>query len=146
MTSGTINWYGLPVIVILSIIDFALYQSEKKRNFDSKQLNRGLKAFEQIGRFTVMFFMIVTLGIAGKGFLSDLMRDFWVITVAFMILFYIVCAIFYHKSKNHLLDMACAIDESIIFMLTGLLEQDFPLLMFSIIFAIGHIYVVSKKE
>lgn len=140
------NRYGIPVLAVLLIpnIIFAIVNKEEKN--DSVPLNRGLKAFEQIGRIATIFFMIFSLGIVGKGFLSDYMRNFWIITVAFLLVFYILCWIFYYRSRAHSLAMALAIVPSIIFILTGLLEQDPPLLMFGIVFAIGHIYVTSKTK
>lgn len=140
------NLYGIPVIAIILIpnIIFAIIDKEEKT--DTMPLNRGLKAFEQIGRITVIFFMICSFGIIGDGFLSQYMRNFWIITTAFLLVLYIVCFVFYYRSRAHALAMALAIVPSVIFILTGLLEQDPPLLMFAIIFAIGHIYVTSKTK
>lgn len=140
------NWYGIPVIAVLLIPNIIFAIVNKEENVNTTPVNRGLKAFEQIGRIATIFFMVFSLGIIGKGFLSDYMRNFWIITTAFLLLFYIVCWIFYYRSRAHVLAMALAIVPSVIFVLTGLLEQDPPLLMFGTVFAIGHIYVTAKTK
>ena len=140
------NWYGIPVIAVILIVNLIFFLVDKEEKYENPSMNKGLKAFEQIGRIAVIFFMIFSLGIIGKGFLSDYMKNFWIIAVAVLLVLYILFYILYYKSRNHKLAMMLAILPSIIFLMTGLLEQDPPLLMFAIVFAIGHIYVTVKNK
>ena len=110
------NFYGIPVITALFII------------------------------WMIFFCMVCGFGIQGKGFLSETMRNFWIVSMVFLILLHIVSCIMFYRSRNHTLHMMTAIFPSIIFILTGLLEQDPPLLLFAIIFAIGKIYMTAKSE
>lgn len=139
------NLYGLPVIAVLFIIWIIFRIIDKNYNPETSTINRGLKAFEQIGGFAVIFCMVCSFGIQGNGFLSDTMRDFWIVSVIGLIILHIISCVLYYRSRNHTLHMLTAIFPSVIFLLTGLLEQDPPLLLFAVIYAIGKIYVTSKS-
>lgn len=49
------NLYGLPVIVILFIVWMIFRNIDKKYKPPTDSVNRGLKGFEQIGGFAVIF-------------------------------------------------------------------------------------------
>ena len=140
------NLYGLPVIVILFIVWMIFRNIDKKYKPPTDSVNRVLKGFEQIGGFAVIFLMVCGFGIQGDGFLSDTMKIFWIVSMVFLLLLHILSCIMFYRSRNHTLHMLTAIFPSVIFILTGLLEQDPPLLLFAIVFAIGKIYMTSKSE
>lgn len=140
------NLYGVPVIVILFIVWMIFRNIDKKYKPPTDSVNRGLKGFEQIGGFAVIFLMVCGFGIQGDGFLSDTMKIFWIVSMVFLLLLHILSYIMFYRSRNHTLHMLTAIFPSVIFILTGLLEQDPPLLLFAIVFAIGKIYMTSKSE
>lgn len=62
------NFYGIPVIAALFIIWMIFRCIDKKYKPPKDTVNRGLKAFEQIGGFAVIFCMVCGFGIQGKGF------------------------------------------------------------------------------
>lgn len=140
------NLYGVPVIAVLFIVWLIFRKTDKKYQPKKEDINRGLKAFEQIGGFAVIFLMVCGFGIQGNGFLSETMRNFWIVSMVFLLLLHILSFIMFYHSRNHTLHMLTAIFPSVIFILTGLLEQDPPLLLFAIIFAIGKIYVTANAE
>lgn len=140
------NLYGIPVIAVLFIVWLIFRNTFKKYQPSKDEINRGLKAFEQIGGFAVIFLMICSFGIQGNGFLSETMRNFWIVSMVFLVLLHILSCVMFSRSKNHTLHMMTAVFPSVIFLLTGLLEQDPPLLLFAIIFAIGKIYVTAKAK
>ena len=140
------NLYGVPVITVLFIVWLIFRKTDKKYQPKKEDINRGLKAFEQIGGFAVIFLMVCGFGIQGNGFLSETMRSFWIVSMVFLLLLHILSFIMFYRSRNHTLHMLTAIFPSVIFILTGLLEQDPPLLLFAIIFAIGKIYVTANAE
>ena len=139
------NLFGIPVIAVLFIVWIIFRIIDKDYIAETSTINRGLKAFEQIGGFAVIFCMVCSFGIQGNGFLSETMRNFWIVSVVGLIILHILSCILYYRSRNHTLHMLTAIFPSLIFLLTGLLEQDPPLLLFAIIYAIGKIYVTSKS-
>lgn len=140
------NFYGIPVISILFIVWMIFRYMDKKYRSPKDSVNRGLKAFEQIGGFAVIFLTVCGFGIQGNGFLSDTMRNFWIVSMVFLILLHILSCVMFYRSRNHTLHMMTAILPSVIFILTGLLEQDPPLLLFAIVFAIGKIYMTAKAD
>lgn len=140
------NWYTIPVIAVILIVNMIFFKLDKVEKYENPNINKGIVALEQIGRFAVIFFMIFKFGIIGEGFLSVLMRDFWIVTIAILLLIYIVLFAVYFKKRFHILAMLLAIVPSAIFILTGLLIQSPPLFMFSIVFAIGHIYITAKNK
>ena len=140
------NLYGVPVIAVLFIVWLIFRKTDKKYQPKKEDINTGLKAFEQIGGFAVIILMVCGFGIQGNGFLSETMRNFWIVSMVFLLLLHILSFIMFYHSRNHTLHMLTAIFPSVIFILTGLLEQDPPLLLFAIIFAIGKIYVTANAE
>ena len=84
------NFYGIPVIAALFIIWMIFRCIDKKYKPPKDTVNRGLKAFEQIGGFAVIFCMVCGFGIQGKGFLSETMRNFWIVSTVFLILLHIL--------------------------------------------------------
>lgn len=120
---------------IYNLDDFQIYW--QKVQAAERHGKQRIKSIWTNRRFAVIFCMVCGFGIQGKGFLSETMRNFWIVSMVFLILLHIVSCIMFYRSRNHTLHMMTAIFPSIIFILTGLLEQDPPLLLFAIIFAIG---------
>lgn len=139
-----INFFGL-IIMILMLIPNIIYAS-KNKNIVNKCDNKVMNAIEQVGRYGSMFFMVFHIGILDFGFQSDKYFIIWIIGMSILILLYWIFWIQYFKHTNMSNALALAIIPSIIFIVSGFMLHYYLLLMFGMIFCIGHIYVTYQNN
>ena len=88
--------------------------------------------------------MAINVGVLEEGFTSDLMRDFWFISTAIMIVVYIFLWILFFKKERKLTAYLLAILSAVIVMMSGLLQVKTLLLTAGIVYLIGELYVLKK--
>ena len=129
------------VIMIPNII-FAI---KNKDSFENLWTNRLVETFEQIGRFGCFGLMVLIVPGCGFGFSSDkaflwyLVID--VILTAAYCLIWIIC----FKKNSVFRALALSIIPSLLFLISGILSQYWPLIVATIIFAPCHITISYKN-
>lgn len=137
------NYIGLVIVVLLLIpnIIFAI----KNKNEPKQSNKKILEVFEQIGRYGSMLFMIFNIPYITLGFYFAYGQIAYIaINSVFMLAYYLFWVTLWKKdclSKALLL----SIIPSIMFILSGVLLLNIPLIVFAILFAIFHIYISAKK-
>ncbi len=137
------NYLGLIFVVLLLIpnIIFA-FKSKSKQN---KQNNKILEIFEQIGRYGSMIFMIFNIPYTVFGYYFARGQIVYVtINSALMLAYYLSWIVFWKKdclTKSLLLSIV----PSCLFIISGILIANIPLIVFAILFAIFHIWISVKK-
>ncbi|MBP5555205.1 MAG: hypothetical protein J6X94_10105 [Lachnospiraceae bacterium] len=139
-----LNILGLIIIVLLLIpnIIYAL----KEKNQENRCTNKLMNILEQIGRYGSMFLMVFNIGIAEFGFSS--VGAFFVYlfgNILLLISYWLIWVMFF-KKKTYQRQMALAIIPTGIFLLSGIAMLHYLLILFAVIFGIGHIYVTSKNR
>ena len=142
-----VNWlniFGLRIVVLLLVpnIIYAL----KEKNQENKCKNRFMNILEQVGRYGSMFLMVFNIGIAEFGFSS--VRAFIVYlfgNVLLMISYWFIWVL-YLKKKTYGKQIALAIIPTGLFLLSGITMLHFLLIIFAVVFGIGHIYVTNKNR
>ena len=105
-----------------------------------------LNIIEQVGRYGCMFLMIFNIGIAEFGFASKAMFLVYLIGNAAFLLSYWIIWIFYFKKQTYREQLALAIIPTCLFLLSGITIQHYLLVIWSVIFGIGHIFVTNKNR
>lgn len=140
-----INIFGLIIVVLMLIpnIQYAL----KFKDIENKCKNKIMNLLEQIGRYGSMFLMIFNIGILEYGFSSKLAFLVWAVIMIVLMIAYWIVWLLYFKRLGLSYALILAIIPSAIFIFSGVLLRDYLLLIFGIIFCVGHVYVsyVSKK-
>lgn len=139
-----LNLLGLLYIVLLMIPNIIYAILEK----DQKNLctNRFMNVLEQIGRYGCMFFMIFNIGILEFDYGSIIMFLIYFIgNLALMMAYWIIWA-HYFKKKTYTRQIALAVIPSAMFLLSGITMRHYLLVLFGIIFAMGHLYVTNKNR
>ena len=143
MKFGWINVFGAGIVVLLMIpnIIYAL------KNRDEKNLctNKFMNLIEQIGRYACIVLMWLPLLVWKFGFASVFEMLLYLAGNAALLLAYWFVFARYLKEKTAKRAMVLAVLPACIFLLSGLLLRHCLLVGFSLLFAIGHIYVTKKN-
>ncbi|MBQ7942860.1 MAG: hypothetical protein IJ326_02225 [Lachnospiraceae bacterium] len=136
-----LNIFGLILVVLLLIpnIIYAIKVKNQKNNCTNTLMN----AMEQIGRYGCMILMVFSMGIREFGYPS--VGDFlaYLFGNAFLILLYWIIWILYFKKNTYAKQILLAVIPTCIFLLSGITLRHYLLIVFGVIFGVGHIYVTN---
>lgn len=142
--AGWINFWGL-IIVVLLLIPNVIYVV-KEKNRENKCTNKFMNVLEQIGRYGSMFLMIFNIGLAEFGFPSVGAFIVYLFGNVLLMLAYWLIWLLYFIKKTYWKQIALAFITTGIFLLNGITMLHLILIIFAVIFGIGHIYVTSKNK
>lgn len=139
MKFGWINVFGV-VIVIIMMIPNIVYAMKNK---GEKNLctNRCMNIVEQIGRYACIMLMWLPLLVWKFGFASEFEMVLYLAGNGMFLAMYCILFAVYMKHKTMRLALSLAIIPSCIFLLSGIMLRHWLLVIFAVLFAIGHIYV-----
>lgn len=141
------NWlstFGL-VLVILLLIPNIIY-AVRVKNQKNKCTNKFMNILEQIGRYGCMFLMIFNIGIVESGFPSINAFIIYLVGNTVLMLSYWIIWMLYFNKQTYREQMALAVIPTGIFLLSGITMLHYFLIIFAVIFGIGHIYVASRNK
>lgn len=138
-----LNVFGL-ILVILLLIPNIVYAIKVK---DQKNLctNKFMNILEQIGRYACMFLMVFNIGIAEFGFGSMEAFLIYVIGNVLLLLSYWVIWILYFHKQSFGRQITLAILPTCLFLLSAITMQHYLLILFGLVFGVGHVYVTYKN-
>ena len=139
-----LNIFGL-ILVVLILVPNIIY-AFKFRDQQNKCTNKIMNIIEQVGRYGCMFLMIFNIGIAEFGFASKAMFLVYLIGNAAFLLSYWIIWILYFKKQTFWKQLSLAIIPTCLFLLSGITMQHYLLVIWSVIFGIGHIFVTNKNR
>ena len=141
---GWLNIFGL-ILVILLLIPNIVYAIKVK---DQKNLctNKFMNILEQIGRYACMFLMVFNIGIAEFGFGSVVAFLIYGIgNVLLMLSYWIIWTMYFHKPSFGK-QITLAILPTCLFLLNGVTMRHYLLILFGLVFGVGHVYVTYKNR
>lgn len=143
---SVINPFGLLFALLLAFPPVA-YRLRSKTAFTAFP-NKGIRTLAAIGRFGSLFLMSVHLGIGEKGFTEpkELMRRFWLITSAAMILAYLLLWFFYGKKPSKRTAAAIVGVSAAVFIFSGILQVNTLLFTFGVVYLAGELTIVRHKS
>ena len=139
-----LNIFGL-ILVLLILVPNIIY-AFKFRDQQNKCTKKIMNIIEQVGRYGCMFLMIFNIGIAEFGFASKAMFLVYLIGNAALLISYWIIWILYFKKQTYWEQLALAIIPTCLFLLSGITIQHYLLVIWSVIFGIGHIFVTNKNR
>ncbi len=143
MKFGWINLVGAVIVILLLIpnIVYAIRNKAEKNLCTNKYIN----LMEQIGRYTCIVLMWLPLFVWEFGFAN--VSEMLIYLAGNGILLAAYWSVFarYLKKKTARRALILAVLPACIFFLSGLLLRHWLLAGFSILFAVGHIYVTQKN-
>ena len=105
-----------------------------------------MNILEQIGRYVCMFLMVFNIGIAEFGFGS--VGAFLVYSIGNVLLllsYWIIWMLYFHK-QSFGKQIALAILPTCLFLLSGITMRHCLLILFGVVFGVGHVYVTYKNR
>lgn len=139
-----INTAGL-IVVVLMLTPNMIFAFQNK-DITNKCTNRLINIIEQIGRYGTIFFMIFHIGFAEYGFKLESSFAIWVIGTGILLVFYWGIWAFYFKKKNLCFAMLLAIIPSVLFIFSGMMFRNWLLVLFGIVFSLGHLTVTYQNH
>lgn len=145
---GWFNYYGLAVMAVIMIPN--IVYAVKNKNPVNTYHNKAVEVFEQIGRYGCMIFMIFNIPYTYFNFWFDYALIFYLsvngaLCIAYLI-FWAVC----WNNNGKLKALSLSILPSLIFLFSGVVLANIPLMAFAVLFAINHIIIsyknVSREE
>lgn len=138
------NYYGL-IILIIMMIPNIISGIKQKENFINLYHNRVIETLEQIGRFSCFALMIINIPYTYFNFFFDNALYVYLGVNGLLLIIYILGWIItwnkYPLLKAYLLSMV----PSLIFIFSGIMLLNIPLIVCAMIFALGHITLSVKN-
>lgn len=138
------NGWGLLWIatIMLPNIVFALTH---KDGFENLWQNRAVEALEQIGRFGCFFLMIVNIVPLCGGFWSADAKTAYCAVSAGLAALYLFGWIVFWREDSMAKALTLSILPSLLFLESGVLMRNYPLILAAVIFAPCHILISAKN-
>lgn len=138
------NFIGL-IFVVIILIPNIIFAYTSKDGFQNYYHNKIVETLEQIGRFGCFIFMFLTPPFLNLGFKIDGAKTAYIITGAILIALYCLGWIVFRKENSVRKSLALSILPSILFIESGILSLNFPLIALALIFAPCHIIISYKN-
>ena len=137
------NYYGLAVMAVIMIPN--IVYAVKHKECESAYRNKVIGFFEQIGRYGCFIFMLFNIPYTYFNFwfanaLAVYLCINGTLCLAY-VLFWILCR--HRNSKVKALSLS--ILPSCIFLFSGIVLANIPLIVFAIVFAVCHIFISWKN-
>lgn len=142
-----LNWFNIfgLVIMVFLLIPNIVYAT-KVKNHENKCQNRAMNILEQIGRYGCMFLMVFNIGLYELGFGHIYLFLIYLLGNAILLVAYWVMWLLYFHKVTFGRQMMLAILPTCIFLLSGITLLHYFLIVFAVIFGIGHIYVTCQNK
>ncbi len=139
--------YGL-VIVLIILVPNVVFALCNKDGFENNWHNKAVEILEQVGRFGCMIFMFIV--IPEISFSSDESFALYIIVNMALLLLYCLLWIVFFKKDNMAKAVFLSVIPSVIFLFSGIISFNIPLIIAAVIFSPCHILIsvknVTEKE
>lgn len=141
---GIFNTIGF-ILIITIMIPNVIYGLRNKNGFVNLYSNKVVEIFEQVGRFGCFIFMIVNLPFMYFNFWFNNAKIIYIVVNASMVFFYLLFWIVLWNKTTIFKALTLSILPSILFLFSGIMILNIPLICFSVIFATAHIFISFKN-
>ena len=139
--------YGL-VIVLIMLVPNVVFALCNKDGFENNWHSKAVEILEQVGRFGCMIFMFIV--IPEISFSSDESFALYIIVNMALLLLYCLLWIVFFKKNNMVKAVSLSVIPSVIFLFSGIISFNIPLIIAAVIFSPCHILIsvknVTEKE
>lgn len=138
------NYYGLVILIILKIPNI-IYSIKVKDGFKNKFDNKILEYSEQIGRYGSFIFLVFNIPKLFVGFWFSNALVVYLIVNGILLIIYLTSWVVMWGKNNLVRALFLSICPSLMFIFSGIMTVNFPLMIFSVLFAITHITISVKN-
>ncbi len=141
---GWFNYIGI-IIFILIMIPNIFYSIKHKDSFNNNNINKNIVIIEQMGRYGCILFLIFNVPMTYIGYWFSNASLIYIIVNFALICIYLLAWVFHWNSKI-IRAAVLSITPALIFIFCGVMIISIPLIVFSYIFVVSHIYISLKNE
>ena len=141
---GWFNYYGLAVMAVIMIPN--IIYAVKHKNSESAYCNKAVEILEQIGRYGCFVLMIFNIPYTYFNFWFDYALVVYLSVIGGLCLAYLLFWAICWNRNGKLKALSLSIIPSCIFLFGGIVLANIPLIFFSVLFAICHIYISCKNS
>lgn len=141
---GWFNYYGLAIMAIIMIPNI-IWAVKHKSDVASADINKAIIVAEQVGRYGCFALMIFNIPYTYFNFWFDYALTVYLSVNGALCLAYLIFWIVCRNQNGKLKALSLSVIPSVIFLFSGIMLADIPLIVFAVIFAINHIYISFKN-
>ncbi len=138
------NYYGLAVMAVIMIPN--IIYAVKHKNGENKYSNKAVEILEQIGRYGCFTFMIFNIPYTYFNFWFDYALIVYLSVNSGLCLSYLFFWVICWNRNDKLKALTLSVIPSCVFLFSGIVLAYIPLIAFSVIFAICHIFISCKNS
>lgn len=138
------NFYGFIIILVIMIPNI-VFMLKNKNGFENKYSNIKVETLEQIGRFACFLLMIINIPYLTKGYWFKNGEIIYICLNSILCVLYCLFWIIFWNKDGITKSLLLSIIPSIMFLSSGIILLNIPLIIFSIIFSICHITISYKN-
>lgn len=141
------EWFNLTglIFVIVLLIPNIIYAVTNKDGFAGEFHNKLVETGEQIGRFGCFILMFIQPSFVTLGYIYDGAQTLYLILGIVLLALYCGGWIVFRKGNSMAKALALSILPSVLFLESGILTLNTPLIVLSVVFAICHITISCKN-
>ena len=137
---GWFNYYGLIAVAIILIPNIISAITDKDL-YSTGHICRPIAISEQVGRYGCMAFMVFNIPYTYFNFWFDSALLAYLIVNGILLLLYVLGWIVFGKGRRTLKMLWLSITPTLLFLFSGIMLLSIPIIVFAVIFGVGHITV-----
>lgn len=138
------NYYGLIFLVIIMIPN-VVFAIKSKGSFPNSYRNKAVEILEQAGRYGCFVFSIFNLPRTYIGFYFPYAECVYLIINGALVLSYCLIWLVLWRKNGMVKALLLSAIPSVFFLFSGIMIASIPLIAFSIVFSIAHIFISIKN-
>ena len=141
------EWFNLAglIFVVVLLIPNIIYAATNKDGFVDNYHNKLVETSEQIGRFGCFILMFIQFPFVTLGYIYDGAQALYLILGIVLLALYCGGWILFRKGNSIAKALTLSILPSVLFLESGILTLNIPLIALSVVFAICHITISYKN-
>lgn len=141
------EWFNLAglIFVVVLLIPNIIYAVTNKDGFADNYHNKLVETGEQIGRFGCFILMFIQPSFVTLGYIYDGAQALYLILGIVLLALYCGGWIVFRKGNSIAKALTLSILPSVLFLESGILTLNIPLIVLSVLFAICHITISYKN-
>lgn len=140
---GWFNYYGLAVMAVIMIPNI-IYAAKHRDGSTDKYKNRFVEIAEQVGRYACFIFMIFNIPYTYFNFWFEGALAVYLSVNGGLCLAYLIFWVICWNRNDKLKALSLSVIPSAIFLFSGIVLANIPLIVFAVIFGVNHIFISYK--
>ena len=142
---GWFNYYGLIIIAIIMVPNI-IFAFKNRDGFENAYKNRAVECMEQLGRYACFALMIFNIPYTYFDFWFDYALTVYLAVNGALCLAYLIFWAVCWNRNGKLKALSLSVIPSAIFLFSGIILANIPLIAFAILFGVNHILLSYKNS